>query len=234
MSVDLNDLAYWFPPVEAAGLHVPKTRIVKYDGAGDLSELLDGVTPNGYDAFLDSLAFAGDEVDSWPCFLRTGHTSGKHRWGGCCHLVEAEALPAHVTNLVEESHMGIPSLPTDTWAVRELIPTDHLFHCSGFGGLPVTREFRVFVRDDRVEHVQPYWPADALKDARPNLPHWRRSLQWAAKISNYDLDRITERALAAVAALDGGYWSVDFLIDEYDEWWLIDMAEGDRSFRYDP
>lgn len=228
---DLNDLAYWFPLVEAAGLPVPETLIV--DGPkGDLVGLLDGVRPEGYGEFMARVETAVAQV-GLPCFLRTGHTSGKHNWLSCCWMQEDSSLSRHVAALVEESCMGIPGLPTDTWVVRELLPTAPIFHCGSFGGLPVTREFRLFVRDGEVEHTQPYWPAASVAEAHPSVRNWEELLDREAKMTDMERQLLTAMAERAGDAL-GGYWSVDFMEDKDGMWWLIDCAEGDRSFRYDP
>jgi hypothetical protein len=125
-------------------------------------------------------------------------------------------------------------LPTDTWAIRELIPTTTLFKCNGYAGFPVTREFRFFVRDHDVEHFQPYWPVDAIEEGRPNRDDWRDLLERASRLSRTTGLGLGRLAREAVEAVGGGYWSVDLLEDRYGSWWLTDMAEGDRSFRYDP
>src|SRR5438874_2216865 len=49
----INDLAYWFPKIEAAGLPVPETRIVRTDLW--LFELLDGRPVPGWEAFIADL-----------------------------------------------------------------------------------------------------------------------------------------------------------------------------------
>ena len=67
---DKNCLSYWFPKIEAAGLPVPRTKVIITEIM--LHDLLDGKTPEGYDEFIDLLAKAGDELEAWPCFLRTG------------------------------------------------------------------------------------------------------------------------------------------------------------------
>lgn len=228
---DLNDLAYWFPPIEAAGLPVPETMIV--DGPdGDLVGLLDGERPRGFDEFLARLEVAVTQIGT-PCFLRTGHTSGKHHWNRCCDLRKLEDLPQHVAALVEESHMTIPSLPTDTWVVRQLLPTDPMFYCDAYGEMPFVREFRFFVRDGKVEHTQPYWPADSLEQGDPGHDEWRFLHGWSSSFARGEEELLTMLAERAGAAL-GGYWSVDFMQVADGGFYLIDMAEGDRSFRYDP
>ncbi|KKN09499.1 hypothetical protein LCGC14_1045840, partial [marine sediment metagenome] len=35
-----------------------------------------------------------------------------------------------------------------------------------------------------------------------------------------------------VAKLFDGYWSLDWSMDHAGNWWVIDMAEGDRSYHW--
>lgn len=233
MSTDFNDMAFWFPPLEPAGLPVPRTELVQTDVA--LYDLLDGKDPSGWALFLDALTGAAERVGA-PFFLRTGHTSGKHDWVRTCYVSEAhrDVLAYHVAALVEQSAMGIPGLPTDTWAVRELIPTIPICHCDAYGGMPVVREFRLFVRDGRVEHDQPYWPIAAVAAGRPDVADWKDQLAEISEISGVEISMLQSWALDAARAVGGGYWSVDFLQATDESWWLTDMAQGDVSFRYDP
>jgi hypothetical protein len=203
MSVDRNSLAYWFPPLEAAGLPVPRTEIVRYDG-GDLLDMLDGMEPFGWDDLVARIRGAGDRI-GWPVFLRTGHGSGKHEWARCCYLADPDDLGEHVFALVEWSHLvDMFGLPTNVWA------------------------------DGDVEHIQPYWPPDAVELGGPDDPGWRAKLAGASRLSAATGDHLAAVARAAVAALGGGFWSVDLLEDRDGDWWLTDMAEGERSFRWEP
>jgi hypothetical protein len=230
--VDLNSLAFWFPRIEAAGLKVPRTEIV--ETSIDLMDLLDGQTPARWAGFMFDLEAAGDRI-GWPAFLRTGHGSGKHEWNRTCFVGSRAVLSQHVSALVEWSAcVDMWGLPTNVWAIRELIATAPLFVCSGFGGFPVTREFRFFVRGDKVEHAQPYWPPDAVEEGYPTDPEWRDKLAAASKATPVEYGALCCTALAAVEAVGGGHWSVDMLEDAGGDWWLTDMAEGDRSFRWEP
>lgn len=229
---DRNSLAFWFPKIEAAGLKVPRTKIVTTNA--DLLDLLDGKLPLGYGDFMHALVGACEHI-GWPVFLRTGHGSGKHEWSRTCYVERPEALPSHVGALVEWSALvDVLGLPTNVWAVREMIPTAPLFTCAGYKGFPVTREFRFFVRDGEVEHAQPYWPADAVEQGRPDDPNWREALAWASDLAPSVRHHLAHIAAHAGRAVGGGYWSVDLLEDRDGEWWLTDMAEGDRSFRWEP
>jgi hypothetical protein len=207
----------------------------------DLFSLLDGNTPDGWPEFIHSLFDAARPIASpvdlnasTPFFLRTGHTSGKHQWSRTCYVADYLALEHHVAALVEESAMGFPSLPVGTWAVREMVPTSPICYCEGYGGMPVVREFRFFIRGSRIEHSQPYWPPDAVEQGQPDRSDWAERLEAGRRLSLDDLQTLTALTQAAAAAVGGGYWSVDFLQDEDGGWWLTDMAEGEKSFRYEP
>lgn len=228
-SSDRNCLSYWFPPLRPAGLRVPDTEIITTEV--ELLHLLDGVTPEGFYAFVDELRTAVAKVGE-PCFLRTGHGSGKHEWTDTCFVTSRERVDVNVARLVEWSALAhIAGLPTGVWAVRRLIPVAPLF--MAFRGMPIGREFRVFIRGDEIEHVQPYWPPDAIEN--PHRSDWRERLDAASVLSHEDADQICFMAGAAAGAInDDGHWSVDLLQDAGGDWWLTDMADGDMSFRWDP
>jgi hypothetical protein len=222
-------LSHWFPLIERAGLPVPRTTIIHTDC--DLAWLLDGQKPEGFDAFLESIK-ATCRRHGVPCFLRTGQGSGKHSWDQCCYVSDVDRVGNNVVCLVEWSHgVDIMGLPHDVWAVRDLIPTSPLFRCTRFGNFPVTREFRFFMDGD--VHVQPYWPPEAIEQGAPNVDDWRERLETASELSGSELEYLSGLARRAVQAV-GGYWSIDFLQDASGEWWLCDMAVGERSFRWGP
>jgi len=229
---DKNSLGFWFPKIESAGLHVPQTQIVKTDVP--LVSVLDREAPQGLMEFIGDLEKAANEI-GFPCFLRTGHGSGKHDWRDTCYLVHEEDIASHVVRLVEWSYtVDLMGLPVDTWAVREMLKTKPLFSCQSYGGFPVTREFRIFVLDNEVTHIQPYWPEDAVERGSPDIDNWRELLDRSQALSSAERDSLVDEALKAVAAVGGGYWSIDFLQDSADNWWLTDIADGARSYFYQP
>lgn len=230
MTVDLNSLDFWFPPLEQAGLPVPRTVIVRT--SNDLTPVLDGLLPDGFELLVEQLKLAGQAVGGPPFFLRTGHGSGKHGWKDTCYVDDLDAVGWHVAALVEWScTVDLLGLPTEVWAARQLIDTVPLFHA--FERMPITREFRLFVRDDQVEHVQAYWPADAIaRGGHPDDQDWQTKLEQASVLLDDERTLLIELAARAVSAVGGGFWSVDMLEDRAGSWWLTDMAEGDKSFRY--
>lgn len=232
-SPDRNCLSWWFPKIAQDGLPVPLTEVVRTDA--EIGLWLDGENCEGGAEFLNELQGAVESVGT-PCFLRTGQTSGKHLWADCCYLPDVDVLAQHVCAIVEYSIIaGFPrGLDYNVWVARRLIDTDPLFVCDAYGGFPVAREFRLFVRDEVVEHAQPYWPEQAVADGRPDDPEWRSKLAEAAKWDREEANLLKRLAVQACEAVGMGYWSVDFLQDNSGQWWLTDMAEGDRSFKYDP
>jgi hypothetical protein len=227
-------LSHWFPIVQAAGLPVPKTVIVR---APDLSpwltrkpdETLDSNREIG--AFLDDLHIAAHEVGPYPIFLRTGHGSNKHEWVDTCWVPNAGALSEHAYALFEWSHLvDMLGLPTDVWVVRELLKTSPAFYA--FEGMPITRERRLFVRDGKTVCAHPYWPADAIAHGRPpDRKNWRECLMKMNADRPGDAEEIVGLAERAAAVLPG-FWSVDFLHTTDRGWVLIDMAAGERSFHW--
>lgn len=224
--LDKNCLSYWFHKIRAAGLPVPQTRIVT--AQINLTPLCDGETPDGFGDFLRYLSDAAAYI-GFPCFLRTGHGSGKHEWRDTCFVQDESKLAQHVFRLVEWSNtVDLMGLPTDVWAVRELIPTNPAFHA--FRGMPIVREFRVFTRDDKATCVHPYWPEDSIHSA--SREDWRDRLVALSEITVAQRERLKTLAGDAAMAVDGGSWSVDFLEDAGGKWWLTDMALAERSFHW--
>lgn len=181
---------------------------------------------------LDQVDTASQTLGGYPCFLRTGLTSGKHDWEKTCYLKSREHILDNIFNLVDYSEMfSIMGLVVDVLAVRQLIPTSPAFQA--FHGLmPIVREFRIFANESEVTHIQPYWPPDSIEN--PDRPDWQQRL---AKMSRFP-DRFPGkdiRKMSVVAAKAcGGEWSVDWLQDRYGNWWLTDMALAEQSFRWTP
>lgn len=222
---DRNDLAYWFPILETAGVPVPRTEIVMT--GIDLSPLLDGETPMGFEAFLDSLRAACDRI-TYPCFLRTGHMSGKHDWTRTCFLAFPEDLASHVAELVELSALvDMLGLPTDTWVAREFLTLATGFQA--FRGMPVAVERRWFFRDGDILCSHPYWPMDSIEN--PSVADYRAKLLAMQSVQVSALPAMREIVQKVARAFEGS-WSVDLALGADGTWYAIDMAEGGRSFHW--
>jgi len=222
-------LSYWFPQIEAAGVPVPKTKLLKMPREAqeaifavfDGKDIGDAAKP-----FLADLKTMADEI-GYPAFLRTDYTSGKHNWENCCYLASPERLTQCVIGIVEFSEIAdMMGLPWDTWVVREFLPTKPLGRCLRYGNMPICREFRFFVDDGHVRCWHPYWPEFSLE-------------QGGAIFENADYDAVScvdideECGLIALAEkagrVVGGAWSIDIL-DTKRGWYVTDMAEAANSW----
>ena len=225
-------LSYWFPQIEAAGIPVPRTKILHMPKAAQQSiwHAFDGKDdPDSNDAmkvFIGHVAEAAVEF-GYPAFLRTDHTSGKHEWDRCCFLKSRDDIAQHLFNLAEYSEIvDLMGLPWDAWVVREFLPTKPLGRCPRYGNMPICREFRFFVDDGHVRCWHPYWPEFSLE-------------QGGAIFENADYDALSlvdvdeECGLIALAEKAGravgGAWSIDILYTKRG-WYVTDMAEAANSW----
>jgi hypothetical protein len=249
---DKTCLSYWFPKIEAAGLPVPRTKIVSftdYDTHQGFGRLLDGAFLDAAGkAFMMQIAEAVADI-GWPCFLRTGMTSGKHHWKDTCYLESPDELQQHVYNLMEFSECAdMIGLPWNVWVVRELLPTKPICSLPRYHDMPLCREFRCFVDGGQILCCHPYWPRRSIEEGFP----WKKDGPvddvWGMPAEHvlppgfddmYDEVRVFSEAerqdviyLATMAGTAvGGRWSVDIL-DTKDSWYVTDMAEMDRSYHW--
>lgn len=233
-------LSYWFPRLLDGGLPVPKTEIVKTNV--DLVSLFDGNYPEGWPSFLEEMKAAISKI-GLPCFLRTGLSSGKHRWKNTCHLTDVALLPQHIANLVEWSHMvDFFGLAHDVWVVRELLPTKPLCVLPSYGNFPLVPEARCFVADGKVICWHPYWPERSIKEGFPyakvdldddmrELPdNFTDIVRSAHDLPMHEFLPLAQR-VADVFKGDGA-WSVDLLPTDRG-WFVTDMAEAKKSFHWE-
>jgi len=249
---DRTCLSYWFPKIEAAGLPVPKTRIVSftdYDTHHELGKFFDGGSPGSAGVlFLDSLSRAVNEIGC-PCFLRTGQTSNKHNWKNTCYLESPDDLIQHVYNLMEFSECAdMFGLTWNVWVVRELLPTKPVCTLPQYDDMPLCREFRCFVDGGEILCVHPYWTRASVEQGFPRRKDGPVDDVWGLPAEhelpdNFDdmydrvrilgeneREKVIQIATQAGAAV-GGRWSVDIL-DTHRGWILTDMAEMDKSFHW--
>lgn len=238
-----NCLSYWFPILEKTGVRVPETVIIKTEV--ELGHLLDGVTPKGFDGFIQQLVRAafiisgeyhlrtGQFLQTY--FLRTGMLSGKHSWLDTCYVPFVKDFPEHVAALVEESAVcDMLGRPFDVWAVREFIPMVSAF--TAFNGLPINKERRYFIKDGEVICHHPYWPQEAVaqggpKDSGDGFP-WQERLAYLNVEPADEVAFLSEQARIVSRVFEGA-WSLDFSQARTGEWLAIDMAVAEESYHWE-
>ena len=232
LPTDKTCLSYWFPILEAAGIPVPKTRILRTELP--LINLADGEPLEGFMGFIDELGAITDEM-GYPCFLRTGHGSGKHEWKHTCFLTSRDRLPFNVSRLIEWScTVDLWGLPLKVWVVREMLPVRPIATLPVYGDMPLVREIRAFIHGGKIIGWHPYWPPEPVTDG---FAYGQEPSAEASKAAEevQKVDWATARPLALRCAelfKDDEAFSVDLL--ETDRgWYVTDMALKARSFHWD-
>lgn len=226
-----NAFSNWFSHVVAENIKHPATLTVPL-GQGFQTGMLNGEAPTDQslaevDDLLSKIEQFGKQY-GFPLFIKTSYTSNKHYWTETCCLNNADRATVlnQIYGLIEYQACMSPHMFTPELVVREMIATDPVFFA--FDNMPITEEYRVFARSGRIDGYQPYWPATSIENA--SVDDWVDALAAISTPSAKDLAYMTEASERITKRL-GGYWSVDFLKDKDGQLWLIDMAEGDKSFK---
>ncbi len=229
--IDRTSMLFWFPKLYDSdlGIPLPFTRIVKLKNC---NESLMGVCDGDFSLIKDAVEeveFIAEEL-GYPLFLRTDYTSNKHDWVKSCFIQKKEDIKRGVMNIIEFSFMAdIFGLPINALVLRDYIPMKTLF--KAFSGMPVNPEIRFFIKDGKIDAWYWYWVEDAIANSwdKDKLPsNWRDIISEAKDC--VDIDLLTKYALRVAGVFDG-YWSVDFCQAKSGKWYLIDMAEGEKSWR---
>lgn len=217
----VNDLAFWYPKLKEIGMLTPKTEYFRTDV--EFMHFWDGKTPDGFDAFEVHLKEVAGRM-GYPCFMRTGHTSGKH--DGACFIESEAALDKKILQLAEFS--GLVDMPTNTWVIRERLQLEA--HFNAFNALPINRERRYFFEDGEVICHHPYWIPDAIHSA--DNDNWEELLEMINHEPSEEIIYLTELT-RKVAKHFSGAWSIDWAKTDSGEWYAIDMAQAGRSYHWD-
>lgn len=231
-----NCLSHWLPILQAAGIPVPRTEIVRCREGTDLTSVCDGNAPDGWADFIMDLGAVVDRIGC-PCFLRTGQGSGKHQWKDTCYLAERSLLATHVANLVDWSECaGMLGLPCNVWCVRELLPVEPVAILEAYGDMPLVPELRAFIKGGAPVCLHHYWPATAIVQGFRHEPVDIGSIIAASRptvtIGGEGPVRLATRvANAFERAEPGSAWSVDLLLTKAG-WFVTDMATAAESYHW--
>lgn len=231
--LDPNQFENWYPVVLRAGVRSPKTEVFPLPQC--VSDLADPECPEPFfqhpavQTLVEQVraVFARWAVPA--LFVKNSLFSAKHHWQYTCWMTPETNVAHHLMNL---QYLWCSTSPVYATAlvVREVIPCKPAFYA--FHGMPITREYRLFVDGAGVYAYQPYWPELAIRD--PQDVDWKSKLAALALPEPALLAEMVSMAVAVMAQMPVQMpqdWSVDFLIDDQGQPWLIDMAVAVQSYQ---
>lgn len=243
-----NNFSFWFPRVKNCGIPVPKTFFKKLPTHQEEPEFAARL----YRAFyMENPREDMDTVREWldrdiipelkgmkltgHIFVKNARFSNKFQAKGSCNLYGLEGLAEAVVS-INQGAMMCEADGIDEIVVRQFIESDRQNTPCIYEGLPLRSEFRVFYDFDKSLAVftANYWDFDYvfphLHDATDRIifEHERERLDGAFRDNWERVQAVVNTAMKNVSGLTG-QWSVDILMDERGNLWLIDMAIAQRS-----
>lgn len=225
-----NSMFYWWPIVKDCGVPMPKTIMIRHEDAfkGKLSyDPIDGKPDPAFDEMLEGAKRAAAEI-GYPIFLRSDGTANKHDWKNSCYVEQENQLRAHICNILEMTAMTMFGLSFNGVAIREFLKLNWRFTAM-HGEMPVAREFRMFVKDGKLQCWHPYWPPASIK--KPSIEKWYPVLCELQTIGAVELTHVTELAETIGRVIDG-HWSIDLCQTINGEWYMTDMALAENSYHW--
>lgn len=235
------DYSYWKPKVEKCPIKMPKSIVIKIP-ENSLSELCGHFCLEHYredikaiQEWVDTEIIPKlDEAKMYGLlFVKNGRFSNKFNAKSCMCMREDLA-----TSIADINYHAIMF---DAGGLSEIVIEERIHANYGkvptiYNGLPYRPEFRVFYDFDTQEHLYTvnYWDYDYVY---PHLHEMTDKLVFnAMRIQmdtafNENKERVSKAVAEAMKSAEGlsGKWSIDILLDESDNLWLIDMAIAERS-----
>lgn len=256
-----NSMGHWLPELVSANTNksffkIPNTTIAK------VPITLLQLTRNDYGSLTQTTkdivnkwaikTFGLDENKDY--FIKTGTYSNKFDFRNCRVNDPKEVMEIgeyllyiHFAALQMASPLNRPCVygvsTTNEWVVREYIPDKENNPCI-YKGLPLHTEYRVFIDcdTDTILGIRPYWEPETMKkrfdehrdghdehDAIIYRAHEEKLMSRYHENKNLILSKVQELLYDLNLS---GQWSLDIMQND-DEFWLIDMALAENSAGYD-
>jgi len=232
---NLNSMLEWYPLIEKV-VSTPKTVMIPLQEIEDLDTFISPAYDNEVKntemkRLVDKAEKASQSLGGYPIFLRSDQTSNKHDWNNTCYVTNNQSLAAAIARIFEFSLMV--DIGFKAVILREFLTLPHEFHA--FNGMPVSKEFRFFIKNGEVQCRHPYWFPSCMRRVDDNnwLPKLRKLQELDPTTQNL-LDEISMKVSKAVESLQtpNNYWSIDFCYAEKIGWLVTDMAIGEDSYHY--
>lgn len=234
---DNNNLSFWYPKVKDCGFLTPKTIIIPH--TEEIIKALFMEDPGDKEritAFVEkNIMPAIKKIGGLP-FIKNGSFSNKFQFNLCCPASADLDTIIHSIIQINYDAMCFGAGGENETVIRERIPAAEDYPAI-YQGMPLRPEFRVFYDFSlkRVIYIQNYWDWDYCYEAIARHPEdgnvFALNYGKIHDIYKNAVRKLWQQAEEKLKKTEGlnGIWSVDFLLDDNTQFWLIDMAEGYKS-----
>ena len=229
----LNSLFVWYPLIKDI-VPTPKTIMIPMQKDFESYEkALDSGDDPEMQHLIQEAIKAVKLLGGYPVFMRSDETSNKHEWKNTCYVTDDESMKHGIKNILEFTLMVFGNLGFNGVVVREFLDLPHEFHA--FSGMPVSQEFRFFIKNGQIICRHPYWFPSCMQrvDCEDWLPKLRK-IQILDSETQKILDNYAIKISKVVESLKApdNYWSVDFCYAKEKGCLFTDMALGVDSYHY--
>ena len=236
-----NLFSNWFPKVKDCGINVPKSVVIQTpkemfehfymeNPAEDIAAVQKWVR----EEVIPAAEKRGVRYGT-PVFIKNGSFSNKFDAGTSCMTMLTDNMAMNIINIMYGDAMFDVGGMTEL-VIRERIQHDACFTPTIYSGLPLRTEFRVFYDFDTHEVIfcANYW------DYQYCYPHLydrtdkivfdavRDELEKRYEANKDAAMELVRQHMADVTGLSGP-WSIDLMLTEDNQFYLIDMALAERS-----
>ena len=236
----LNLFSHWFPKVENCGIAVPKSVVIQVphnlhehlymDHPDEDIDAVRAWVKSSVDPVLEASGLKGHML-----FIKNGSFSYKYDACAGCLPPPSPDIAMNIINIMYYDAMF------DVGGCSELVIRERITHNSKvtptiYNGLPFRTEFRVFYDFDTREVIfcANYWDYDYcyshLHDRTDRIVFdaMREEMQKSYESHKQEAVDLVKTSMRNVDGLTGP-WSVDLMLTERGEFYLIDMALAERS-----
>lgn len=242
---NLNNMSYWLPKVMNCGIKIPETIIIQlsYEQYKWFSsDCYSDKDIKSMGAYIANILKERNFNTNRKLFIKTGNFSNKFDFNSCC-FYGLENIGEKFLYIYYASMMVGAGDNTEL-VIREFIE-NKISKPTIYNGMPLNTEFRVFYNFDTKEvlGVFNYWDTKVVGDSLEKKAMYSNesrdeyvrfkvfSKHIEAEFDALELDAhsVISKSMSAVDL--SGIWSIDLMYVN-NEFYLIDMAEGHKSYYY--
>lgn len=227
MNTDKSSFIYWYPKIKGK-MDTPKSIIIPFTSE-DGNKILNDDT-NALCDLCDTIIHELRENNiKFPIFFKTDYYAAKWYWSDSCFIESKEDLGKNILYLLTMNQED-DDRPINALVFKQYIQTETKFFA--FNGMPVCKERRYFIENKKVLCHHPYWEQESIEFFNEDYPeNWEELLNTINIETSTEVEYLTHAAERFAELIDdNGYFSVDFMQGIGNTWYVIDCAEGHKSY----